>query len=45
MAPLLGVLAGTGLFLIWWSAWEQPEKAKRRAAVQPAGGPAACGRD
>jgi tight adherence protein B len=30
MAPLLGVLAGTGLFLIWWSAWEQPERAKRQ---------------
>jgi tight adherence protein B len=31
MAPLLGVLAGTGLFLIWWSAWEQPERAKRQS--------------
>lgn len=30
MAPVLGVLAGTGLFLIWWSAWEQPERAKRQ---------------
>lgn len=30
MAPVLGVLFGTGLFLMWWSAWEQPEKAKRR---------------
>ena len=30
MAPLLGVLFGAGLFLIWWSAWEQPEPAKRR---------------
>jgi tight adherence protein B len=29
MAPLLGVLAGSGLFLIWWSAWVQPEPAKR----------------
>lgn len=28
MAPLLGVLAGTGLLLIWWSAWEQPQRAK-----------------
>ncbi|UXM90313.1 type II secretion system F family protein [Paenarthrobacter sp. JL.01a] len=24
MAPLLGVLCGFGLFLIWWSMWEQP---------------------
>lgn len=24
MAPLLGVLCGLGVFLIWWSAWEQP---------------------
>jgi len=23
MAPLLGVLCGLGVFLIWWSAWEQ----------------------
>ncbi|WP_104172287.1 type II secretion system F family protein [Arthrobacter sp. Y81] len=30
MAPVLGVIFGTGLFLMWWSAWEQPEKAKRR---------------
>ncbi|MBT2596756.1 type II secretion system F family protein [Arthrobacter sp. ISL-72] len=29
MAPLLGVLFGAGLFLIWWSAWEQPEPTKR----------------
>jgi tight adherence protein B len=29
MAPLLGVLAGSGLFLIWWSAWVQPEPVKR----------------
>lgn len=28
MAPLMGVLAGTGLLLIWWSAWEQPEATK-----------------
>lgn len=28
-APLLGVLTGAGLFLIWWSAWEQPAAAKR----------------
>jgi tight adherence protein B len=30
MAPVLGVLFGTGLFLIWWSFWDQPETAKRR---------------
>lgn len=30
MAPVLGVLFGTGLFLIWWSFWEQPETVKRR---------------
>jgi tight adherence protein B len=29
MAPFLGVLAGAGLFLIWWSAWDQPETAQR----------------
>lgn len=29
MAPLLGVLAGSGLFLIWWSAWVQPDPVKR----------------
>jgi tight adherence protein B len=29
MAPLLGVLAGTGLFLIWWSFWEKSETATR----------------
>ncbi|OFI39808.1 type II secretion system protein F [Arthrobacter sp. SW1] len=23
-APLLGILCGLGVFLIWWSAWEQP---------------------
>jgi tight adherence protein B len=30
MAPLLGVVLGAGLFLIWWSAWEQPRSAPRR---------------
>jgi tight adherence protein B len=30
MAPVLGVLFGTGLFLIWWSFWDQPETVKRR---------------
>lgn len=30
MAPLLGVLAGAGFFLIWWSAWEESgERAAR----------------
>jgi tight adherence protein B len=27
---MLGVLFGTGLFLMWWSAWETPETPKRR---------------
>lgn len=33
MAPLLGVLGGAGLLLIWWSAWETAKKARpmRRA--------------
>ncbi|MFF1382726.1 type II secretion system F family protein [Arthrobacter sp. NPDC058288] len=30
MAPLLGVLLGAGLFLMWWSAWEQPKSARQR---------------
>lgn len=29
MAPLLGILCGLGVFLIWWSAWEQPPAAVR----------------
>ncbi|MET3933369.1 type II secretion system F family protein [Arthrobacter sp. OAP107] len=29
MAALLGVLTGAGLFLIWWSAWDQPARARR----------------
>lgn len=29
MAPLMGVLAGTGLFLVWWSFWEKSETASR----------------
>ncbi|GAA1278248.1 type II secretion system F family protein [Arthrobacter pascens] len=29
MAPLLGVLVGAGLFLVWWSAWAQPETVRR----------------
>jgi tight adherence protein B len=34
MAPLLGVLCGAGLFLIWWSAWESParERPARRTS-------------
>ncbi len=35
MAPLFGVLAGTGLFLIWWSFWEKPAARKRRPQGQP----------
>ena len=30
MAPLLGMLGGAGLLLIWWSAWEQPEVTPRK---------------
>ena len=30
MAPLLGMLGGAGLLLIWWSAWEKPETAPRK---------------
>jgi tight adherence protein B len=33
MAPLLGVLGGAGLLLIWWSAWEQPQKAQPEVRV------------
>jgi len=33
MAPLLGVLAGTGFFLMWWSCWEKPEPMERPAKV------------
>ncbi|MFC7849769.1 type II secretion system F family protein [Arthrobacter sp. NPDC057388] len=29
MAALLGVLTGAGLFLIWWSAWEQAPRPER----------------
>jgi tight adherence protein B len=31
MAPLLGVLCGLGVFLIWWSAWEQHPLAVRES--------------
>ncbi|WP_461164953.1 type II secretion system F family protein [Arthrobacter sp. R4-81] len=30
MAPLLGVLAGAGFFLIWWSAWEESGERSER---------------
>ncbi|WP_445153922.1 type II secretion system F family protein [Arthrobacter sp. Hor0625] len=30
MAPLLGVLGGAGLLLVWWSMWEQPPAAVPR---------------
>ncbi|MCU1515424.1 MAG: type secretion system protein [Pseudarthrobacter sp.] len=33
MSPLLGVLAGAGLFLVWWSCWEQPAPVSRPARV------------
>ncbi|MEQ4566006.1 type II secretion system F family protein [Paenarthrobacter sp. CAP02] len=29
MAPLLGILCGLGVFLVWWSAWEQPAEKKK----------------
>ena len=31
MAPLLGMLGGAGLLLIWWSAWETPESVPAQA--------------
>jgi tight adherence protein B len=33
MAPLLGVLAGIGMFLIWWSCWDHPHTVVRRDRV------------
>jgi tight adherence protein B len=30
MAPVLGVLFGAGLFLVWWSFWDQPVTIKPR---------------
>ncbi|HJV99238.1 MAG TPA: type II secretion system F family protein [Arthrobacter sp.] len=33
MAPLVGVLAGTGFFLIWWSCWESSPPVDRPARV------------
>ena len=30
MAAFLGMLAGAGLLLIWWSAWERPKAVERR---------------
>ncbi|MGJ3188746.1 type II secretion system F family protein [Paenarthrobacter sp. FR1] len=29
MAPLLGIICGLGVFLVWWSAWEQPSSATK----------------
>lgn len=29
MAPLLGVIAGAGFFLIWWSCWVSPPRIRR----------------
>lgn len=29
-APLLGILCGLGVFLIWWSAWKQPPAVARK---------------
>lgn len=37
MSALAGVLAGTGLFLIWWSCWEHPEPVKRPPKVNRLG--------
>lgn len=34
MAPLLGVLCGLGVFLIWWSAWEQHPLAVKGARTK-----------
>ncbi|WP_028264817.1 type II secretion system F family protein [Arthrobacter sp. MA-N2] len=34
MAPLLGVLCGLGIFLIWWSAWEQPPLAVKESKAK-----------
>ncbi len=30
MAPLLGVVGGLGVFLVWWSAWVQPPSEPKR---------------
>lgn len=35
MAPLLGLLGGVGLLLIWWSAWERPPRVPRPPKVNP----------
>lgn len=32
MIPLLGVLAGTGVFLVWWSLWDEPRRPAKRLA-------------
>ncbi|MEV7661037.1 type II secretion system F family protein [Paenarthrobacter sp. NPDC089316] len=31
MAPLLGILCGLGLFLIWWSTWAQAISTRRKS--------------
>jgi len=33
MAPLLGVVGGAGLLLVWWSIWERPQPAGRKPRV------------
>ncbi|MCM0614757.1 type II secretion system F family protein [Paenarthrobacter sp. TYUT067] len=30
MAPLLGIIAGLGVFLVWWSTWVQPPSEPKR---------------
>ncbi|WP_371419141.1 type II secretion system F family protein [Pseudarthrobacter sp. NamE5] len=37
MSALLGVTAGTGLFLMWWSCWESPEQGPRERRVSRLG--------
>ncbi|NWL32424.1 type II secretion system F family protein [Paenarthrobacter nitroguajacolicus] len=31
MAPLLGIVGGLGVFLVWWSAWVEPPVESRRS--------------
>jgi len=31
MAPLLGIVCGLGVFLVWWSAWVEPRVESRRS--------------
>ncbi|MEV7604690.1 type II secretion system F family protein [Paenarthrobacter sp. NPDC089322] len=35
MAPLLGIICGAGVFLIWWSAWDNPSKDARKSRSRP----------